>query len=50
MRANERVTLGKGGHSHLTMMDPTGRGGKKRGKERERREKKKEEREAPPSL
>ena len=49
MRANERVTLGKG-HSHLTMMNPTSREGKEREKERERREKKKEEREAPPYL
>ena len=43
--ANKRLTCGKGGHSHLIMLDQTG--GEE---EREKKEKEKVEREAPPSL
>ena len=43
--ANGRLTCGKGGHSHLIMLDQTG--GEEEG---EKKEKNKVEREAPPSL
>ena len=48
MRANERVTCGKRGQSHLTCWTKQFSGEK--GKEEGKRGKKKEKREAPPSL
>ena len=49
---NRRLTCGKGGHSHLIMLEQTGgrRRREREKKEREKQEKKKVKREASPSL